>query len=104
MPAWPDSRLARVIARYSRPEMSRIWSEEGKLARWLEVELAALDAWAEIGAVPGGDVATIRATVVTPTPERVAEIERTTDHDTAAFVDAMAEQVGPEGRWIHFGL
>ena len=93
-----------MIARYSRPEMSRIWSEEGKLARWLEVELAALDAWAEIGAVPGGDVATIRATVVTPTPERVAEIERTTDHDTAAFVDAMAEQVGPEGRWIHFGL
>ena len=84
--------------------MSRIWSEEGKLARWLDVELAALDAWAEIGAIPGGDVVAIRSTVVPPTPARVAEIERTTDHDTAAFVDAVAEQLGPEGRWIHFGL
>jgi adenylosuccinate lyase len=93
-----------VIARYSRPEMSRIWSEEGKLARWLEVELAALDAWGELGAVPAGDVATIRANAVTPTVERVAEIERTTDHDLAAFVDAVAEQLGPEGRWVHYGL
>jgi adenylosuccinate lyase len=93
-----------VIARYSRPEMSRIWSEEGKLARWLEVELAALDAWGELGAVPAGDVATIRANAVTPTAERVAEIERTTDHDLAAFVDAVAEQLGPEGRWVHYGL
>ena len=49
-----------MIARYSRPEMSRVWSEEGKLARWLDVELAALDGWAEIGAVPAADVAAIR--------------------------------------------
>jgi len=93
-----------VIARYSRPEMSGIWSEEGKLARWLEVELAALDAWAELGAVPADDVAAIRAAAQPPTPERVAEIERTTDHDVAAFVDAVAEQLGPEGRWVHYGL
>ena len=93
-----------MIARYARPEMSRIWSEEGKLARWLEVELAALDAWAELGAVPGADVAAIRAQAVPPTPERVAEIEATTDHDMAAFVDADAEQLGPEGRWVHYGL
>jgi adenylosuccinate lyase len=93
-----------VIARYSRPEMSRIWSEQGKLARWLEVELAALDGWAEVGAIPAGDVAAIRARVKTPTPDRVAEIEQTTDHDTAAFVDALAEQLGPEGRWVHYGL
>src|SRR3954447_14932482 len=84
--------------------MSRIWSEEGKLARWLEVELAALDGWAEVGAIPARDVEAIRATSVPPTPERVAEIERTTDHDTAAFVDALIEQLGPEGRWVHFGL
>src|SRR4051812_11180834 len=84
--------------------MSRIWSEEGKLARWLEVELAALDGWAEVGAVPGGDVAAIRAAATTPTAERVAEIEQTTDHDLAAFVDAVAEQLGPEGRWVHYGL
>jgi adenylosuccinate lyase len=93
-----------VIARYSRPEMSRIWSEEGKLARWLEVELAALDGWAEVGAVPAEDVAAVRAQATAPTPERVAEIEKTTDHDTAAFVDAVAEQLGPEGRWLHYGL
>src|SRR4051812_8336986 len=84
--------------------MSRIWSDEGRLARWLDVELAALDAWAELGAVPADDVARIRSQVVVPTAERVAEIERTTDHDLAAFVDAVAEQLGPEGRWVHYGL
>ena len=84
--------------------MARIWSEESKLARWLDVELAALDAWAEVGAVPTEAVAKIRAGVRIPTPERVAEIERVTDHDTAAFVDAVTEQLGSEGRWVHFGL
>ena len=93
-----------MIARYARPEMSRIWSDEGKLARWLEVEIAALEAWSELGAIPNGDVAAIRAAAAPPTPERVAEIERTTDHDLAAFVDAVAEQLGPEGRWLHYGL
>jgi len=93
-----------VIARYARPEMRRIWSEEGKLVRWFDVELAALDAWAELGVVPAADVAAIRTGATAPTPERVAEIEQTTDHDLAAFVDAVAEQVGPEGRWFHYGL
>jgi adenylosuccinate lyase len=93
-----------VIARYSRPEMSSIWSDEGKLERWLEVELAALDGWAEVGAVPAEDVASIRAQAAVPTVQRVAEIEATTDHDLAAFVDAVAEQLGPEGRWVHYGL
>jgi adenylosuccinate lyase len=93
-----------VIARYSRPEMSSVWSEESKLARWLDVELAALDAWAEVGAIPAADVSAIRAVATVPTAERVAEIELTTDHDLAAFVDAVAEQLGPEGRWLHHGL
>jgi len=84
-----------VIARYSRPEMSRIWSEQGRLARWFEVELAALDGWVEVGAVPAADVAAIRAGATVPTPERVSEIEEKTDHDLAAFVDAVAEQLGP---------
>src|SRR4051795_7486653 len=84
--------------------MARIWAEEGKLARWLEVELAALDGWSEVGAVPAEDVAAIRTGASTPSPERVAEIEQTTDHDLAAFVDAVAEQLGPEGRWVHYGL
>jgi adenylosuccinate lyase len=93
-----------VIPRYSRPAMARIWSDESKLARWLDVELAALEGWAEVGAVPREDVTQIRARATPPTPERVAEIEQVTDHDTAAFVDAVAEQLGPEGRWFHYGL
>jgi adenylosuccinate lyase len=93
-----------VIARYARPAMTKIWSDESRLARWLDVELAALDGWAEVGAVPAEDVAQIREHAVAPTPERVAEIERVTDHDVAAFVDAVAEQLGPVGRWVHYGL
>jgi adenylosuccinate lyase len=93
-----------VIARYARPAMATIWSDERRLAHWLDVELAALDGWAEVGAVPAGDVAEIRARAVPPTPERVAEIERITDHDVAAFVDAVSEQLGPVGRWVHHGL
>src|ERR671927_820435 len=84
--------------------MARIWSEESKLETWLRVELAALDAWAEVGVVPEADVRAIRERAVSPSPERVAEVEATLHHDTAAFVDAVAEQLGPEGRWIHYGL
>src|SRR5262245_42235089 len=84
--------------------MRAVWSDEGKLARWLEVELAALDGWVELGAIPRDDVERIRAEAVPPTPERVAEIEERTQHDLAAFVDAVAEGLGPEGRWLHFGL
>jgi adenylosuccinate lyase len=84
--------------------MSRIWSEADKLGHWLDVELAAVEAWAEVGAIPGADAAEIRRRAAVPTPERVAEIERLTDHDVAAFVDAVAEQLGPEGRWLHYGL
>jgi adenylosuccinate lyase len=84
--------------------MARIWSEESKLARWLDVELAALDGWAEVGAIPVEEVRAIRERATPPTPERVAELERITDHDTAAFVDAVAENLGAEGRWLHYGL
>jgi adenylosuccinate lyase len=93
-----------VISRYSRPAMATIWSEESKLARWLEVELAALEGWAEVGTIPTRDVDAIKAKAAPPSVERVREIERVTDHDTAAFVDAVAEQLGPEGRWFHYGL
>ncbi len=84
--------------------MDAIWSDEGKLASWFDVELAALDAWAEVGSIPGEVAAAIREQAKVPTPERVAEIENVTDHDTAAFVDAIAEQLGPEGRHVHYGL
>jgi adenylosuccinate lyase len=84
--------------------MARIWSDEGKLAAWFEVELAALDAWAEVGAIPVEVAETVRARAHVPSAQRVSEIERVTDHDTAAFVDAIGEQLGPEGRFVHYGL
>jgi adenylosuccinate lyase len=84
--------------------MSAIWSDEERLARWLEVELAALEGWAESGVVPREAIDTIRERAVVPTPERVAEIEARTHHDVAAFVDAVAEGLGEEGRWFHYGL
>jgi len=84
--------------------MARIWSDEGKLARWLDVELAALEGWAEAGVVPAEAQAEIAAGAAPPSPERVAEIEERTHHDVAAFVDAVAEQLGPAGRWFHYGL
>jgi adenylosuccinate lyase len=84
--------------------MTRIWSDEGKLARWLDVELAALEGWAEVGAVPADAVREIRERASAPSLERVAELEARLHHDTAAFVDAVGEQLGPAGRWFHYGL
>jgi adenylosuccinate lyase len=93
-----------VIRRYSRPEMAQVWSDETKLARWLDVELAALDGWASVGVVPREAAEEIRERAVPPSPEQVAEIEERTQHDVAAFVDAVGEQLGPVGRWFHYGL
>src|SRR5687767_4735040 len=84
--------------------MAAVWSDEAKLAGWLEVELAALDGWAELGVVPGDAVERIRTAARPPSPSRVAELEAVLHHDTAAFVDAVAETLGPDGRWFHFGL
>jgi len=84
--------------------MARIWSEESKLARWLQVELAALAGWVEVGVVPQAAYEAILGRATPPTPARVAEIEAETQHDVAAFVDAVAEQLGEEGRFFHYGL
>jgi len=84
--------------------MAAIWSEEAKLERWLAVELAALEGWVAVGTVPAEDVEEIRRTASAPSPERVAEIERETNHDVAAFVDAVSETLGESGRWFHYGL
>src|SRR5918994_1731609 len=84
--------------------MAGVWSEQRRLERWLEVELAALDAWAVLGTVPPDAARTIREHAVAPTPERVRELEAGTHHDVAAFVDAVAGTLGEEGRWFHFGL
>jgi adenylosuccinate lyase len=100
----PPLQSLPVIARYSRPEMARVWSDEARLSRWLEVELAALDAWAQLGVVSPDTVSRIRAGTMPPSPARVAEVERETGHDVAAFVDVVAETLGPDGRWFHYGL
>ncbi len=84
--------------------MKAVWSDEARLARLLEVELAATEVWAELGVVPPAAAAELRERATAPSPERVAELERVTNHDVAAFVDAVAEQVGPAGRWLHYGL
>ena len=85
--------------------MASIWSDEGKLRTWLAVELAATAAWAELGVVPRDAAEALQERAVVPTPERVAEIEAVLHHDTAAFVDAVAEELDAEvGRWFHYGL
>jgi adenylosuccinate lyase len=84
--------------------MARIWSDEARLGRMLEVELAALDGWSALGVVPSDAVERLRSAAHAPTPQRVAELERETNHDVAAFVDAVAETLGDDGRWFHFGL
>jgi len=84
--------------------MSRVWSDEAKLERWLAVELAALDAWAQVGNVPTSAAQATRSRARVPSVERVAELERATNHDVAAFVDAVAADLGPDGRWFHYGL
>ena len=84
--------------------MASVWSEEEKLRRWLDVELAALEGWAAIGVVPPEAVEAIRNAVVTPSTAAVAERERETGHDVAAFVDVVAAALGDDGRWLHYGL
>jgi adenylosuccinate lyase len=92
-----------VIARYTRPQMGEVWSQQRKLECWLEVELGATEAWAEEGTVPAEAAEAARATAAF-TVEAVNERERLTDHDVAAFVDVVAASVGEHGRWIHYGL
>ncbi len=84
--------------------MTRVWSEQAKLESWLAVELAVVDAWAQVGTVPADAASALRDRARVPTPEQVAERERTTNHDVAAFVDAVGTGLGEEGRWFHYGL
>jgi adenylosuccinate lyase len=84
--------------------MTRVWSEQAKFESWLAVELAVLDAWAQTGTIPADAARVVRDRARVPTPEQVAERERITNHDVAAFVDAVAAGLGEEGRWFHYGL
>ena len=97
-----------MIPRYTLPEMGALWTDEAKLATWVEVEVLACEAQHEQGIVPADDLAAIRQGHP-PTPERVAEIEASTDHDVIAFLTAFAETVpDPDGRnparWVHHGM
>ncbi|HEY1285117.1 MAG TPA: adenylosuccinate lyase [Solirubrobacterales bacterium] len=92
-----------MIARYTRKEIGEVWSQQRKLECWLEVELAATEAWAEEGVVPREAAAAARERA-SFTVEAVNERERVTDHDVAAFVDVVSAAVGDHGRWIHYGL
>jgi adenylosuccinate lyase len=92
-----------VIPRYSRPAMSAVWTEEAKLGRWLEVELAVCRAWAARGVIPAGDLAEIEAKAGFSV-ERTLELEKTTNHDVVAFLTDVNERIGPASRWIHYGM
>jgi adenylosuccinate lyase len=92
-----------VIPRYGLPEVEAVWSDQARLANWLEIELLAVEALAELGVVPPEDAAACRERAAL-TVEAVAERETVTRHDVAAFVDVVAEAIGPAGRWVHFGL
>jgi adenylosuccinate lyase len=92
-----------VIPRYTRPEIGAVWTPQAKLESWLEVELAATEAWAAEGVVPE-DAAREARERAAFTVEAVDEREKVTDHDVAAFVDVVAASVGEHGRWIHYGL
>ncbi len=92
-----------MIARYTRPEMGRIWSDENRFRTWLTVEVAATDTLAEAGLVPKQAARAIRERADFNL-ERIQEIEAEVRHDVIAFTTAVAEIVGPEARWFHFGL
>jgi adenylosuccinate lyase len=92
-----------MIARYTHPEMGRIWSDQRRYETWLLVETAAADAMAAAGIVPAEAARDIRERG-TFDIDRIEEIERTTEHDVIAFTTAVAEKVGPSARWLHFGL
>jgi len=92
-----------MIPRYTLPEMAAVWSDQARLRHWLEIEVLAVEAWARLGKVPQEDARAVRERA-SFTVDRARELEEVTRHDVAAFVQCVAESVGPAGRWIHFGL
>ena len=92
-----------MIPRYTTPEMGRLWSDRHKYETWLQVELAVCETLAERGEIPKKALANIKAKAAF-NPERVSEIEATTKHDVIAFLTNVAEEVGPDARFIHLGM
>ena len=91
-----------MIERYSRPEMKKVWSDENKFNKWLEVEMAACDAWAEVGVIPREAIPKIK--LAKCNLKRMEEILKETHHDVTAFLGSVAESLGDESRFIHLGL
>jgi adenylosuccinate lyase len=92
-----------MIARYTHPEMGRLWSDEYRFGTWLRVEVAAAEAMADEGIIPAEAARDLKERGAFDVA-RIDEIERTTQHDVIAFTTAVAERVGPSARWLHFGL
>ncbi len=91
-----------MIERYSRPAMKRVWSEENKCQKWLQVELAACEAWAEEGVIPKSDMELLQGAQYDH--RRMMEVFEVTRHDVTAFLTSITDGLGPEGRWLHWGL
>jgi adenylosuccinate lyase len=92
-----------MIDRYTRPEMGSIWTDENRFQAWLEVEILACEAWAELGDIPKEDVVKLRQNA-SFNIERIKEIEEETRHDVVAFTRAVSETLGEEKKWVHYGL
>ncbi|WP_137791364.1 adenylosuccinate lyase [Bacillus sp. E(2018)] len=92
-----------MIERYTRPEMGAIWTDENKYQAWLEVEILACEAWAELGDIPKEDVKKLRENASFDI-NRILEIEEETRHDVVAFTRAVSETLGEERKWVHYGL
>ena len=92
-----------MIPRYTRPEMAAIWNDEKKYECWLAVELAADEAWSKLGHIPAEDVEKLKKNAKFSV-DRIAEIESVTHHDVIAFTRCLSESLGPEKKWVHYGL
>ena len=92
-----------MIERYSRKVMRDVWTEQNKFSAYLEVEILSCEAWSELGVIPKEDVAKIRAAAKFDV-DRIKEIEEITRHDVVAFTRAVSESLGPERKWVHYGL
>jgi len=92
-----------MIERYSLPAMQNIWTLETKYQQWLEIEILACEAWSELGVIPRSDVALIREKARFDV-ERILQIELETNHDVVAFTRNVSESLGPEAKWVHYGL
>ncbi|MBQ3851444.1 MAG: adenylosuccinate lyase, partial [Bacteroidales bacterium] len=92
-----------MIERYSRKVMRDIWTEQNKFQAYLEVEILSCEAWSKLGVIPEEDVAKLRASAGFDVG-RIKEIEEITRHDVVAFTRAVSETLGPERKWVHYGL